>query len=137
MTDRLQPLSILGHGRKRTADKLQAVVHQTWLEYGPSAETVRAANLSVRGVLTDLGTELPIVDALDVVDKCLGLQDGLGDDEMGFLFPLALQVPGPQHLLDQSLRYGISSIWVVASLPGRCQESGAVAPQTVTSGCID
>ena len=51
------PLSMLGHTHAGLADKVQAHVHQTWLEYGPSVEQVRRANLDVRQCLSDMGTE--------------------------------------------------------------------------------
>ena len=44
------------------------LVHQTFLDYGPTPQLMRSANLSVRGFLTDLGTEAGINDFWDFVD---------------------------------------------------------------------
>ena len=55
--ERRLPLVTLGHGRASLCDKIQAHVHQTWLEYGPRLTTLRRANVSVRQRLSDMGTE--------------------------------------------------------------------------------
>ena len=68
---RRMPVSILGHGRCGLAEKVQAHIHQTWLEYGPSLEQVRAANADVRQVISDMGTELAIADTADVLQACI------------------------------------------------------------------
>ena len=97
------PLSALGHSKASLPDKLQAHVHQVWLEYGPSVEQVRTANLDVRQCLTDMGTEWGIADCADVVAQCVGQgQPPFGHS--GFLYPLALAVPGPQHIIDGILK---------------------------------
>ena len=71
LIQRRLPVSCLGHGRAALADKLQATVHATWLEYGPSLDTLAQANLDVRQVLTDMGTELAIADAPAVASHCI------------------------------------------------------------------
>ena len=43
-----------------------------WLEFGPDVAAVRRANYDVRQVLSDMGTELGICDARDVVGQCVG-----------------------------------------------------------------
>ena len=108
---RVLPLGTLGCGRMGLADKLQAHVHQVWLDYGPSVRNVRAANLDVRQCLSDMGTELAIGDALDCVPACIGQSTAAGQSsEDQFLYPLALVVPGPQHILDTSLTRGLESL---------------------------
>ena len=108
---RVLPLCTLGCGRMGLADKVQAHVHQVWLEYGPSVRNVRAANLDVRQCLSDMGTELAIGDALDCVPACIGQSTAAGQSsEDQFLYPLALVVPGPQHILDTSLTRGLESL---------------------------
>ena len=52
---RRMPVSVLGHGRCGLSEKVQAHVHQTWLEYGPSIQQVRAANANVRQIISDIG----------------------------------------------------------------------------------
>ena len=49
-------LCILGTGRLGLAEKTQAHLHQTWLEYGPEPAAAREACRSVLTILTDLGT---------------------------------------------------------------------------------
>ena len=68
---RIMPLATLGKNRMGLAEKLQAHIHQTWLEYGPAVSDVRAANSDVRVCLSDMGTEFGIGDAKDVVATCL------------------------------------------------------------------
>ncbi len=127
------PMVYLGVGRTGAADKLQALMHQTWLEYGPGVDSVRAANADVRQCLSDMGAEAIIADSADVVDL-MSLTSGptrepaggaLVPFELGQLvphqgqqaplgfsqtFPLALKVVGPQHLLDVSLQHGLASL---------------------------
>ena len=105
---RVLPLSTLGCGRMGLADKVQTHVHQVWLEYGPSLRSVRAANLDVRQCLSDMGTELAIGDASDCVASCIGQKDSSGG--VKHLYPLALVVPGPQHILDTSLTRGLEAL---------------------------
>ena len=106
---RRMPVSVLGQGRCALVDKVQCVVHQTWLDYGPSTFQVRCANLDVRQCLSGQGVELGIGDYADVVDECLGQSDDedVLRGKMRYLFPLALVVPGSQHIIDGALREGI------------------------------
>ena len=46
--ERRLPLVTLGHGRTTLSDKVQAHIHQTWLEYGPGLDTIQRANSVVR-----------------------------------------------------------------------------------------
>ena len=106
--ERRLPLVTLGHGRFTLADKLQAHVHQTWLDYGPRARTVRRANLVVRQCLSDMGTEFSLADAPDVTHECVrGVERGGQGD---WLYPFALQVPGLQHLLDTIVKDGLERV---------------------------
>ena len=122
------PLSVLGHGRCSLADKVQTHVHQTWLDYGPSVLQVHQAMLDVRQCLSDMGTEIGVADYPDVVELSLtGLNrvnnragapseskssvraaskpsTALVKSASAYLFPLALSVPGPQHILDVVMR---------------------------------
>ena len=112
---RSMPLVALGQGRAGVADKLVALVHQTWLEYGPTVSRVQAANARVRSCLTDMGTELAIADSRDVVAQVLGEEAGQRapqavDDEVSFMFPRALQIPGVQHIIDGALRAGLEGL---------------------------
>ena len=90
------------------SEKIQALVHQTWLDYGGTVEKVREANTRVRQVLTDMGTEAAIADAHDVVAECL--DQGHEARALSWLYPLALHIGGPQHILDGVLKDGVSGI---------------------------
>ena len=127
------PVATLGHLRMGLAEKAQCYVHQTWLEYGPEVEQVRAANADVRVVLSDMGTELGIGDALDMVEECLrgkwsgpkrrrvhqqgqdvivGQAGGGSEEAAGpvMLFPHAIVVPGPQHIIDGVAKDGVGQL---------------------------
>ena len=108
VTQRLLPLCVLGCCRMGLAEKLQAHVHQTFLDYGPAVSDIRKANRDVRQCLSDMGTELGIADARDFVGQCLGQVERPGD--AGWLYPLALVVPGPQHIIDSAIRRGLEAL---------------------------
>ena len=120
------PISALGQGRFSLADKVACLVHQIWLDYGPTEADVCQFCLSVRQCLSDMGTEHGICNYRNVVsDVLLGKEDthppGHGIDNLQgpqccpgegpaeFLFPLALQVPGSQHIIDWVLRRAVMS----------------------------
>ena len=115
VSTRTLPLATLGKNRQGLAEKAQAHIHQTWLDYGPSVAAVRAANMNVRVCLSDMGTELGIADIQDVVSECVGKFDCSSASATGTslvsadseivraLFPLALVVAGPQHIIDSAL----------------------------------
>lgn len=118
LIQRRLPVACLGHGRAGLADKVQAVVHATWLEYGPSLDTLAQANLDVRQVLTDMGTELGIADAAAVGSLCVPTKRPPSwssssrpvRDRHALLFPLALGIPGMQHILDSILRDSLCAL---------------------------
>ena len=107
---RILPVVVLGCGRMGVAEKLQAHLHQTWLEYGPTTKDVRLANDGVRSGLSDMGHELAIADARDVLDACLGVQARDPLRASDWVYRYALTVPGPQHIIDGVLRAGIDSL---------------------------
>ena len=90
------------------AEKAQAQIHQTWLEYGPAVSDLRSANRDVRQCISDMGTELGIADSRDLVGACLG-QPEL-DRPGAWLYPLALVVPGPQHIIDSAMCRGLQAL---------------------------
>jgi hypothetical protein len=121
--ERSLPLVTLGHGRASLLEKLQAHVHQVWLDYGSSLRRLKHASLMVRQCLTDRGTEFGIVDAADVTPECIRAPRNTRVGK--HLYPNAMQVPGPQHILDTILRDGIERLswWLVweASAKAVCQ----------------
>jgi hypothetical protein len=64
--NRRLPLVTLGHGRCSLLDKVQAHIHQTWLDYGPTMCSLTRANSVARQCLSDQGTEFAIADVSDV-----------------------------------------------------------------------
>ena len=117
------------------AEKAQAFTHQTWLEYGPSAASVRAGNARVRTILSDMGTELGIADLRDLVDSfvpgagppMVEAAAAVGPEGPGpgpFMFPMAIGVPGTQHILDNVL---YSSVRLLELWPSFEKELKAVA----------
>ena len=84
------PLATLGHGRAHLSDKVQAHIHQSWLEYGGNIDRLRAANCDVRGVLSDSGTEFQIGDYVDVLDHAYSSTKAPVTVPEGYLYPLPL-----------------------------------------------
>ena len=88
----------------------------------PSLSQTRAANADVRQIVSDMGTELAIADYPDVLSACLMSKSRFCDQlaiqaqppvtqgilalppAATYLYPLALVVPGTQHILDNALR---------------------------------
>ncbi len=119
------PLVCLGQGKAALEDKTQAHLHQTTLEYGSSIASLRRALSSVRQCLSDMGTEFGIADAGDilpaVVRQLSSTESGLAVPVAAcsrlewqpapFLFPLALQVPGTQHIIDLIVRDVLAQAW--------------------------
>jgi hypothetical protein len=96
------PLATLGQGKAGVIDKAATITHQTWLEYGPSVASVVASNRLVRQFFSDMGTEFHISDHVDIVSGVLtGTPVGR---QPAYLFPFAIGVPGPQHILDLVIR---------------------------------
>ena len=107
---RFLPLTTLGVGRMGQADKAQALIHQTWLEYGPSAAAVRQANVCVRQCLTDMGVEANVVDLPDLVNQAApSVTVGAPMAANKYLFPLALSIPGGQRILDNALQTALAA----------------------------
>jgi hypothetical protein len=85
-----------------------SVQHQTWLDYGPTANSLKSANEDVRNLLTDLGTEAGIVDYFDIADYYLACVRNSPDFEMSMVplanddhcYPCALKTIGPLHCID-------------------------------------
>eukprot|EP00974_Lingulodinium_polyedra_P036698 3518073-Lingulodinium_polyedra.AAC.1 len=106
MVGRRLPICGFGQGRATLPDKVACLVHQCWLEYGPSASDVRAANSRVRQRLSDVGTEFGICDYPDVVDEDVAgaTHVSILQSKQDFLFPLALKIPGSLHIIDWVLQ---------------------------------
>ena len=107
-------MNSLGVGRVSLEDKVACNIHQAWLEYGPSEDSLRALFIDARAVLTDMGVEFGIANAHDVLPEFFGRES---TGERGFLFPLALQVPGTKHIIDLIVRSVLGHVkWFPAAL---------------------
>ena len=92
-----------------------SVLHQCWLDYGPTAELVKLSNSDVIGVGTDLGTEAAIADHHDMTDWFVDSihasvtppQPGQCED---YLFPRALKIAGPLHCIDWIIRASFNKL---------------------------
>ena len=106
------PLTNLGQGRASLSDKVRAVAHQMWLEHGGPLQEYLETNLEVRGIISDMGTESAISDAVDVSRHLFGNPKKQSDltSYNGFLYPLALYIPGPQHTVDNVTKEAIKSL---------------------------
>ena len=99
VTQRKLAICQLGQSRLGAAEKGVTLMHQTWLEYGASLKEVRLANWDVRSCLSDMGTELTIVDMADITGHCF---PGMRQPQLAtpaasneqWLFPNALCIPG-------------------------------------------
>jgi len=107
------PVCCLSQGGFDLANKAWVAQHQTWLEYGGSIQATRCANADVRGILTDLGTEVGIGDFWDFVkyyteslsvgpDYECEQPDSTADADP--LYPLAIKICGPLHCIDWIVR---------------------------------
>ena len=108
------PLTTLGVGKASVADKTQALLHQIFLECGPSISNMRKMLDSVRQCLSDMGTEFQIAnsrDCLPQIYKDSEAASGTSPDgrDSDFLFPNALQVPGTLHIIDLCIRVSLES----------------------------
>ena len=100
-----------------------SLLHQCWLDYGPTAAQLRASNHDVIGLGTDLGCEAGICDHHDVTDFYIDAVQTLAAErkpcqsvdscelsEAGFLFPMALKVAGPLHCIDWIIRASLNKL---------------------------
>ena len=142
--DRRLPICGLGQGRTSLEDKVACLVHQLWLDYGPAAADVRAACRSVRSCLSDMGVEFGICDFPGVVDallldRLIGVHEparvgrtsaagssstgsGTAATASGFLFPLALKIPGTRHIVDWVLQRAVQRCPWWTEWQSQCKE---------------
>ena len=109
VTARRLPLTVLNASKQKLQDKVMAHIHQVTLMCGRDIKVLRKVNREVRQCITDMGVELGIGDFPDVLPEFFGQQQDQ-QAARGFLYPLALVIPGPQHILDTVLQHGLSVI---------------------------
>ena len=62
------PMVVIGPGSFKLVDKTAALLHQLFLEFGPTAASVRRACESVRQAMSDMGTGFGIANVGSCVD---------------------------------------------------------------------
>ena len=90
------PTVCVGHGQMTAADKGHAVLHAAFLVRGPGKRELEQWAQSVRCVPTDLGVETMLCNAANVLPAFYHTVAKARDQP--FLFPLALRIPGWQHI---------------------------------------
>jgi len=113
----------MAQSRTDLPNTVWSLVHQCWLDYGPTAAQMSASNADVIGVGTDLGTEAGVCDHHDVTQMFIDSINAGADDgntcqsedpskllEKAYLYPLALKVAGPLHCLDWIIRAAFNKI---------------------------
>ena len=106
------PLMALGQGRSSLSDKARAHANQVWLERGGSVQRYLESNLEVRGVISDMGTESGIGNYVDISHELFGHKDRPSKAQSfnGYMYPLALSIPGTQHAVDNVVKDAIKNI---------------------------
>ena len=101
------PLVSLGQGHFAMVDKHMCLHHFIFLRAGPSQSGMVHYMRSVRGCISDLGQEVGLADAPNFMDAYLrgsACADDAAKAKGTFLFPYALTLPGPSHMLDWILK---------------------------------
>ena len=106
------PLSTLAHRFASLIDRSMAIVHLIFLVAGPTEHGMRLYCHQTKYVLGDLGHDIHCGDAIDMVTPYL---KGPSDDNLEkvkgtFLFPLAMKIPGPSHILDAVLYLALTRL---------------------------
>ena len=87
-----------------------------------------------------MGTDIGIADAQDKVSQFLGQLDATTNNS-GYLYPLALCVPGIQHILDSALLQGLGALdwWVEWQSAAKitCQWLGVKMHRVLLQGFLD
>ncbi len=113
---RRSPCLQVGAAHLTALGKLYGLVHQLWLEFGPTYSDWRKACSKVIGICTDQGVERLIANEVDIVPTyCFNNGIPLPADYRveTRTFPLAIHAPGWAHLVDGLLRrfLGSQSWW--------------------------
>jgi hypothetical protein len=112
------PGGCLHYGRTRGIDKTMLLLHHITLSCGVHAPLLTWVLEKVRSVTTDMGTELSIVDAPNVMPAFLRRAHGvdfdivlrLGVDPRSRLFPKALRRAGWSHMFGNLMNTAALSV---------------------------
>ena len=102
----------LALGNCDAANKAEAYLHQTWLDYGSSTALLKSALDGVVSMLVDLGVERLVNDYFDIVPFYLS---GREPEEAtiratDFLLKNSMHIAGPEHIIDWLIRETLSNI---------------------------
>ena len=121
-TTRRLPLSTLGYGHAGLIDKLMALCWMVYLEFGPKLASMQYFFRRVRVMCSDMGTEMGMIDAPDVLPVFwhwlkTGRKDGVAVKEGSYLLPRAMFMPGWHHIWHKICKYVYKNIsWYVGFL---------------------
>ena len=108
------PISALGHFKSGLVYKVMTIIHQVFLDSGPTAGGIRLWFSRVTACVTDLGVEYNACDFPDVVSYYMRNETPSEDDNLRirgtFLFPVAMGIPGVNHLVDWLIKDSHESI---------------------------
>jgi hypothetical protein len=111
---RLLPVATLAAGHFGAWQKHLALTHMVFLEGGPRREDMLKYFSEVRAVVSDMGTEMCLSNHPCATDMHLSNLRGQHDDLRQhlkadkFAFPLAITVPGMNHIADNLLKAAIT-----------------------------
>ena len=126
---KLPPVT-LAQGSADASNRCFGVLHQNWLEYGPTEQNLRAAVDDVYECFTDMGTEQAVNDFWDIIDifvKDIERVSPLPTDcqppepNNRFLFRNSMGVVGPLHAIDWLIRTALSKLEFFDDLIKHCK----------------
>ena len=103
----------LAQGCCDAANKCEAFFHQNWLDYGPTADSLRSGLHSIVWILADLGVERLICDFFDMTDFYLSGRSSTtitAESRRTFAFPNAMRGGGPLHIVDWLIRECVGGV---------------------------
>lgn len=112
---RSQPLSQLGHAHTGIIPKAMNLIHKAALDVGFDYGEIITFFAQVRVCCTDCGSEWSVADMPNVVmaylDKAEGsISEHVSPEEVGFLMPNAIRIPGWSHSHDWILKRALTDL---------------------------
>jgi hypothetical protein len=106
----------LNFGFAGSLHKVLAVLWSIWLMVGHSVVKMRWFLNLIASITTDMGTELHLVDTVDILDAFMKVTQGMAVERAGAffdkakpLFPKALRIAGWNHLLGNMMKFSCKS----------------------------
>ena len=120
----------LAQGCCDAANKCEAFFHQNWIDYGPTADSLRSGLHCIVWILADLGVERLVCDFFDMTDFYLiGRSSPAITEESRrtFAFPNAMRGGGPLHIIDWLIRECVGGVCVFSRVPPPSEKYLAVS----------